>query len=255
MQRIRSANKLSKFKNTSNCSRSREDWNSDRKIEVFEFTGTFAAEVQVPLRLLGNLKSCVRISRRIDSTHDKIFLTTLNTKIMEPCFPPQSSSCKVNISPVRFHAAPKPKLVLIGFSQRTWKIIPAKSKTQKGWIHRHVQALHEYFTARRLTWSWWSSTLFLTLMEDAEQTQTWKQKNRIDALIARTNTERLSTFGAVQGHSHGVTSNPTFLWERYYGQPNGESILEEWSMGRRIESEKHETSLCLLISASATSST
>ena len=91
-------------------------------------------------------------------------------------FSPQSSSCKVNISPVRFHAAPKPKLVLIGFSQRTWKIIPAKSKTQKGWIHRHVQALHEYFTARRLTWSWWSSTLFLTLMEDAEQTQTWNRK-------------------------------------------------------------------------------
>ena len=54
--------------------------------------------------------------------------------------------------PVRYEAAPKPKLISIGFSQRVGTWIPAEALTKRGWCNRrHLQAFHEDPTTYRLS--------------------------------------------------------------------------------------------------------
>ena len=82
-------------------------------------------------------------------------------------------------SPARYKAAPKPKLVSVGFSQRIWESISAKALTKKGlWIRKHLQALHADHTTCRLSWIRRSSTMdnVFTSTSSAGQTQKWNRR-------------------------------------------------------------------------------
>ena len=104
-------------------------------------------------------------------------------------------------------------------------------------------------------------------------TQTWNEEDWIDELSRATDKPRMEycedqngtilSIRALQGHSQGVAINPNLFslkqilpsLERTH-IPHGQLFqlrinLREWSMGRRITFEKHETSLLLLTSECA----
>ena len=80
----------------------------------------------------------VRISRGIQQYARHFIPAQTDHQISETASSPQSSSCgrpraqpTDGHSPVRYEAAPKPKLFAIGFSQRDWKIILATAKHKR----------------------------------------------------------------------------------------------------------------------------
>ena len=210
-----------------------------------------------------------------------LFYRNWTPKILEPCFRRSRRAAgehrrKVN---TRFgqEAAPKPKLILIGCSQRDWKITwsRAQHKRDCGFVNisKHFTKIlrHGGFHEADGAVRW---TPVLTLMEDAEQTPNWNKKDWIDALSRSTDkskygvwwgpkTERVSIrvqyTAIVTGFK--INSNLVSLKQiplKLEGThiPHGQLFQvqinpREWFVGRKIESKKHETSFFLLTSESA----
>ena len=150
--------------------------------EVFKSAGTLVTELQVPSQF-GNLKSWVRISRGLDKHARHCLPTETDHQNSEAASSQQPRSCgrpRAQVtsrpSPVRYKAAPKPKLFSIGFSQRVWKPIQAKALTKRDCeivsISRHVTKILRHTGCHEsdgvLRWDH-----VLTRMPSAEQTQNW----------------------------------------------------------------------------------
>ena len=152
-----------------------ELWSQKRKYRKFEVLGAYITRnwtARTTINLFSRnwtpkiLERCFRRSRRAAGEHRR----KVNTRFGQ-------------------EAAPKPKLILIGFSQRDWKITWARAQHKRDCkfvnISKHVTKMlrhgscHEADGAVR-----W--THVLTLMEDAEQTPNWNKKDWIDALSRST---------------------------------------------------------------------
>ena len=123
-------------------------------------------------------------------------------------------------SPVTYQAVPKPKLMSIGFSQRNWKILVATAR-QKGTVNSETcpstsRMFDDTEVVMKLA-EQYDGDMFLTTLEDAEQTLTGTKK--IGLTISRsTDKPRMEYFEdqhgtiifirALQGHSHGFAINP-----------------------------------------------
>ena len=160
----------------------------------------------------------------MNSTHNKLFPTILNTKVdKSSCGRPRAQT-QSEQSQVRYQAALKRKLVPIGSSQQNWKLIPAKAKHKgdcefKNMSRRFTKILrhggcHEADGAVR-----WAHVL--SILEDAEQSQKRDKQPRIDLLSRSVDKPReeycedqirtIIFIRAVQGHSHGASINPNLF--------------------------------------------
>ena len=128
MQRILIAKEFSQLNVTSNSYRSRADRAGDRNrsIQICRSSGYGSASA-VP-----TTKDCeVRISLGVEQLARRFIPKSTEHQGPGTVLSPQSSSCgrpRGEQSQVRYKAAPKPKLVSIGLSQRNWKIILANAK-------------------------------------------------------------------------------------------------------------------------------
>ena len=107
------------------------------EIEVFKSARTLAIKAQVPSRQEGSFKSWVRKSRGMEQYTRQFIFTETDHQNLEAASSQQSTSCgrpRAQVtsghSLVKFKAAPKPKLISIGFRQRVWKSIAAKDFTK-----------------------------------------------------------------------------------------------------------------------------
>ena len=100
------------------------------RIEVFKFAGTLVIEVQVPSQKSGNNKSWVRIARG-NEQYARPFVPTETDHPNLEAMSSQQSKSRERPRAQQCKAAPKPKLISIGFSQRVWKLIPAIALTQR----------------------------------------------------------------------------------------------------------------------------
>ena len=138
MQRILRAKEFSKFEISNNFVNVHVGIGPLTEIRVFESIGTWVTKVLVLPRQPGNLKSWMRISRGIEQ-HARQFIhkdteqqnsgAVLSTQ-SSSCGPPRAQT-QGEQSPTKYKAAPLPKSMSLGFSQRIWKIIPAKAKHKR----------------------------------------------------------------------------------------------------------------------------
>ena len=185
---------FSKVKITSNSWQSRQERASDRNRSIricWNFGHRSASTVTTTRKfeVLGAYFTRTWTAR----TTINLFYRNWTPKILEPCFRRSrrvegEHRRKVN---TRFgqEAARKPKLILIGFSQRDWKITWARAQHKRNCefvnISKHFTKILRHGGCHgadgAVRW-----TLVLTLMEDAEQTPNWNKKDWIDALSRST---------------------------------------------------------------------
>ena len=107
-------------------------------IEVFKSAGTLVFGVQLPSQQPGYEKSWVRIWRGVEQYARQCIPTQTDRKHLAAVPSQQSLSCgrpraqeTSGNSTVRYKAAPKSKLISIGFSQRVWILMPATALTKR----------------------------------------------------------------------------------------------------------------------------
>ena len=160
-------------------------------IEVFKSAGTVVIEVQVPSQRVGNTKSWAQISRGIEQNAPQPHLTGTDHQISEAATSLPSTSCgrpraqeTVGNSPVRCEAAPKPKPISIGWSQRVWKLIPAKALNKRDCAFVHIS---KHFT-KILRYEF---GMKLQTCQVLSKLRNWDRKKWIDALGRSTDRPRM----------------------------------------------------------------
>ena len=197
---------------------------------------------------------------RHNNQHEELSKTPPSWKQSMSCGRPRTQETGGN-SPVRHEAAPKPKLISLGFSKRVI-LIPAKASTKRdcefGHISRHFTEILRHGGCHEADWAVrWDH------MSSAEQTQCWnKEEKWIDAPGRSTDKPKMECcedpngtmihIRAVQGHSHGARNNPTLFSltkilfngkERKFhtdSSSNCKSILENglWAGGLSLRSTR-----------------
>ena len=226
---------FSKVKITSNSWQSRQERASDmnRSIRICWNFGHRSASTVSTTRKFEVLGA--KITRNWTArTTIHLFYRNWTPKILERCFRRSRRAAgehrrKVN---TRFgqEAAPKPKLTLIGFSQRDWKITWARAQHKRdcGFVNisKHFTKIlrHGGFHEADGAVRW---TPVLTLMEDAEQTPNWNKKDWIDALSRSADNSKYGVWWGPKRNeylyacstlplSRGLKSIQTWsLWNRY----------------------------------------
>ena len=229
-------------------------------IEVFESAS----------RQPGHCESWERVSRGIEQDARQSVPTDTEHQNSGAVLSPQSSRCgrpraqtQSEHLPATYQAAPKPKLLSIGFSQTNSAKAKRKRDCDQALHELRHGSCHETDGAER-----W--THVLTLREDTGQT--WNKENWIDALsrsttspersIVRTKTDRLSAFehgkAKVIGcnHSRPVLFDTDTVVLEGTRIPHGQLFQLQTNprarfMGRWIDSKKRETSVFLLSSESS----
>ena len=144
LQRIFRTKKFSKFQITSSSHWSCQDWTCDWNwsIQVCKnFVG--CASIVTNTQEIGSL-GC-EYHEDLNNYARQFVPTETDHQNLEAVSSQQSMGCgrpsaqeTVGNSPVRYKAAPKKKLILIGFSQRVWKMIHAEALTKRDCEFVHI---------------------------------------------------------------------------------------------------------------------